>query len=88
MKLLENMAEIWANVLEKLGKAWWVEIITQSPRCIYYFGPFPNAKAAIDAQPGYIEDLEQEAVQGIIINIKRCQPQKLTIFEDEEFEYI
>jgi Domain of unknown function (DUF1816) len=88
MNLLENSAEIWTDVLEKIGRAWWVEIITKSPSCIYYFGPFPNANTALLAQSGYIEDLEQESPEEIAVNIKRCQPQKLTIVNDSEPECI
>lgn len=88
MKLLNNAAEIWTAVLEKNGRAWWVEIVTQIPKCTYYFGPFPSSRAAQLAQSGYIEDLEQEAAQGIAVKLKRCQPQKLTFFADELVENV
>lgn len=67
------------------GKAWWIEIQTDSPRCIYYFGPF-NAEAEAEmARAGYIEDLEQEGAQHIKAAIKRCRaPQNLTIDDSEE----
>jgi Domain of unknown function (DUF1816) len=84
MKLPEMSSEIWTDVLDKMGQAWWVEIMTQSPSCTYYFGPFVNTKAAQLAQPGYVEDLEQEATQVIAVNIKRCHPKEVTIVEDDE----
>ncbi|MEI6064995.1 MAG: DUF1816 domain-containing protein, partial [Pseudanabaena sp. ELA748] len=31
---------VFTSVLEKLGLAVWVEIVTDAPRCTYYFGPF------------------------------------------------
>ncbi|NHC36008.1 DUF1816 domain-containing protein [Scytonema millei] len=33
---------------------------------------------------GYVEDLKSEAAQGIQIEIKRCQPSELTVFNEEE----
>jgi Domain of unknown function (DUF1816) len=65
-----------------LGLAWWVEIVTQSPRCTYYFGPFLNYAEALDAKSGYVEDLEGEDAQGISVVIKRCKPTELTISDD------
>lgn len=57
---------------------WWVEISTNYPLCIYYFGPFDNREEAQISQTGYVEDLQEEGAQGISINIKQCQPQALT----------
>jgi hypothetical protein len=66
-----------------LALDWWVEIVTIQPRCIYYFGPIVNLQEAQLSLPGYTEDLEREGAQGINIQLKRCQPQALTVFEDE-----
>lgn len=68
------------------GFAWWVEIATERPKCLYYFGPFSSATEAKQAQAGYIEDLEQEGSQGIKVNVKWCQPKELTI-DEEQFTY-
>lgn len=76
------MKEALTNLLNFLGLAWWVEIITDKPRCTYYFGPFSDAKSAQIAKGGYLEDLEQEGAQGIAVNIKRCKPTDLTIADD------
>jgi hypothetical protein len=65
------------------GSAWWVEITTERPKCLYYFGPFNSAKEAKQAQAGYIEDLEQEGSQGITVAVKWCQPQELTVDEEQ-----
>ncbi|MEG3847370.1 DUF1816 domain-containing protein [Microcoleus sp. herbarium19] len=67
---------------------WWVEIVTDSPRCTYYFGPFDTDKEASSNTPGYIEDLESEGAKRVSIRIKRCQPQDLTIYEDRVSEGI
>ncbi|MDJ0620827.1 MAG: DUF1816 domain-containing protein [Calothrix sp. MO_192.B10] len=82
MTLQRILTEIQIDILEKIGKAWWLEITTQIPSCIYYFGPFASTEAAQFAQLGYIEDLKQEGAQGIATHIERCQPQRLTICED------
>jgi hypothetical protein len=82
-KFLEISEEFFTSYLEMTGKAWWVKIITKKPDCIYYFGPFTSHREAQLSQLGYLEDLEQERPQLIAIEIKQCQPEELTIFEDE-----
>ena len=68
--------------MQEFSTAWWVEINTASPRCIYYFGPFDTDVEAKTAYPGYIEDLDGEGAQGIVVIIKRCKPDALTIFDE------
>ena len=58
---------------------WWVEIHTNNPQCTYYFGPFETALEARNLQAGYVEDLQQEQAQILTVQIKQCQPQKLTL---------
>lgn len=65
--------------LEQLGLAWWIEVITNNPYCIYYFGPFGSIQQAQLYQAGYIEDLEQENAQIVSVMIQQQQPQYLTI---------
>jgi hypothetical protein len=71
-----------ASVLNQLGLAWWVEVTTQSPTCVYYFGPFTSAQEAQEELPGYLEDLGHEGAQHIQASVKRCKPAELTIFDD------
>lgn len=73
------MKETWTNILQMLGLAWWVEVVTESPYCTYYFGPFATAQEAEASCSGYVEDLEQEGARGIRVDIKRCKPMMLTI---------
>ena len=77
-----NFKELSTNIFHNFGLAWWIEIATQNPRCIYYFGPFLSLQEAKAAISGYVEDLEQEGAQGIAINVKRCKPDALTIADD------
>lgn len=63
--------------------AWWVEINTAVPRCTYYFGPFDSEKEAQLYRSGYVEDLYHEEARDIIAVVKQCQPDILTIFQDE-----
>ncbi|MFM7423958.1 MAG: DUF1816 domain-containing protein [Elainella sp.] len=76
------MNDFWLDTLEFLGLAWWVEITTESPSCVYYFGPYGSSSQAKAAQPGFVADLEQEGARGIKVNIKRCKPAQLTIFDE------
>jgi Domain of unknown function (DUF1816) len=72
----------FASLLNRLGLAWWVEVTTRTPSCVYYFGPFTSSKEAEAELPGFLEDLEYEEAQGIQAVVKRCQPSELTIFDD------
>ncbi|MEH2264674.1 DUF1816 domain-containing protein [Nostoc sp.] len=77
-----NLKEVLINTFDYLGLAWWVEIVTQNPRCTYYFGPFLSSSDARLSSNGYIEDLESEGATGISVRVKRCKPNTLTIAED------
>lgn len=74
-----KIQDVWTDILNFLGQAWWVEILTTQPQCTYYFGPFASINEANVAIPGYVEDLESELAQNIQTYIKRCKPSILTI---------
>ncbi len=76
------MKETLLQLLNLLGFAFWVEIGTTIPRCTYYFGPFLSKAEAEAAKAGYLEDLLGEGAQGIQVEIKRCKPKNLTIFDE------
>ena len=76
------MKEKFLQLLDFLGLAFWVEIGTTVPRCTYYFGPFISKAEAIGTKDGYLEDLLEEGAQGIQVQVKRCKPKNLTIFEE------
>lgn len=65
--------------MQGLNTPWWAEITTVKPRCVYYFGPFKTSAEAKAAYPGYIEDLNDEGAEGIVVVVKRCNPKELTI---------
>lgn len=69
-----------SNLFGGFMNPWWVEISTADPKCLYYFGPFETESEAILHKDGYIEDLEQEGAQQIIVEVKRCaEPEQLTV---------
>ncbi len=70
---------MWTNLLQALGLAWWVEVKTVSPHCVYYFGPFASSAEAEASKPGYVEDLERESAEGITVSVRRGKPNELTI---------
>ena len=84
MRIIENIKQVFIGFRKGINTAWWAEITTNSPRCTYYFGPFQSYDEAKQAYPGYIEDLNSEGAQGIVVVIKRCQPEFLTICEEPE----
>lgn len=84
MTFWNDIKESLTNLFQGFGWAWWVEIVTHSPHCTYYFGPFLSSKEAEAAKAGYVEDLEQEGATGIDVQIKRCKPENLTISDEGE----
>lgn len=76
------MRDFFTNLLQRVGAAFWVEIATHTPKCTYYFGPFASKQEAENAQAGYVEDLKSEQAQGIVVTVKRCNPSKLTIYDE------
>ncbi len=81
------MKELTIRFLDFFGLACWLEIITEKPKCIYYFGPFLDKKDAQNYLDGYIEDLENEAAEGITFQFKRLKPKVLTIdFEEDDYQ--
>jgi Domain of unknown function (DUF1816) len=78
------MNEFWLNTLEFLGLAWWIEIVTETPSCTYYFGPYLSVTEAKAAQPGFVVDLQQEGAKGIKVEIKRFKPKHLTLFDESK----
>jgi hypothetical protein len=78
-----RLSELSLCLLEHLGLAYWIEIKTDAPECLYYFGPFIHVGEAQKHLPGYLEDLEQEGASNIKFAIVQCKPKKLTVFEEE-----
>ncbi|MDJ0701797.1 MAG: DUF1816 domain-containing protein [Leptolyngbyaceae cyanobacterium MO_188.B28] len=77
------MKNFFGSLVNFVGKEWWVEISTDSPKCVYYFGPFVDQAEADSAKRGYIEDLEREGAQQIRVDVKRCKtPTELTIYDE------
>lgn len=81
------MKDFILKILNLLGLAYWVKIETKIPRCTYYFGPFTSKSEAETAKNGYLEDLKAESAQGIQVEIKRCKPSILTIFDETTEEF-
>lgn len=78
------MKNFLSNLFGSFSKPWWVEIATDQPRCLYYFGPFNSEAEAAQHKGGFIEDLEQEGAQQIDVTIKSCaEPAHLTVIYTE-----
>lgn len=82
MKLLHIIKQILIGFFEGLKTAVWIEVTTDAPRCTYYFGPFDSSGEAQAYCPGYIQDLTSEGAVGIKFQIKRCNPNILTVCEE------
>ncbi|MDG2989693.1 DUF1816 domain-containing protein [Candidatus Synechococcus calcipolaris G9] len=77
-----------ADRTNEIGLAWWVKVLTRSPQCTYYFGPFLTAAEADKEKAGYIDDLRSEGAEGIEAIVQRCRPENLTIDEDSPKKYL
>ena len=78
------MKTMFSNLLDRIlspfSKAWWVKVSTSQPGCTYYFGPFDEEQEAMQAKPGFVEDLEQEGAQSIQASVLLCsKPKELTV---------
>ncbi|MEO0541052.1 MAG: DUF1816 domain-containing protein [Cyanobacteria bacterium P01_A01_bin.105] len=74
------MKSFFGNLLGVFTNSWWIQISTDQPQVIYYFGPFDSEEEAAQYQGGYIEDLEQEGAQGIrTLTTRRDEPEELTV---------
>ncbi|WP_233258197.1 DUF1816 domain-containing protein [[Phormidium] sp. ETS-05] len=62
---------------------WWVEIVTLEEPCTYYFGEFETKHEAEEAKHSYIQDLREEGHQNMLVQIRLCLPEKLTVSEAE-----
>ncbi|MGD1901051.1 MAG: DUF1816 domain-containing protein [Geitlerinemataceae cyanobacterium] len=77
------MKELFLNIKQALGRAWWVKISTKSPACVYFFGPFVSEAEALAAEPGYVDDLKEEGAADMTVEVLRCkQPSELTVFDE------
>ncbi len=43
------MKEFLISSLNLFGLAYWIEIVTETPQCTYYFGPFLTEQEALEA---------------------------------------
>ena len=74
------MKNFFNSIFGFFSNSWWVKITTAEPNCIYYFGPFSSEAEALQARPGYIEDLEEEGAERIHTSLqKSAEPEELTI---------
>ncbi len=78
------LKKLFINLSQLSQGKWWIEVIATHPLCTYYFGPFNNAQEAEAMRPGYLQDLYGEGVHSLQVCIKRCQPTRLTIFDDDD----
>ena len=79
------MRRLLSPFFKLLGWAYWIEIVTEVPRCTYYFGPFENRREAEEESLGYVEDLKDEEAVGIRVTIeRRATPTELTVFQDDD----
>ncbi len=78
------MKEMLTTLLNSIGLAHWVKIISDDPQCTYYFGPFLSLDEAHTAQAGYVEDILGEGAKVVKIETMRCKPHTLTIYDETQ----
>ncbi|MEO1744259.1 MAG: DUF1816 domain-containing protein [Cyanobacteria bacterium J06629_9] len=66
--------------MRSVSQDWWIEMVTASPQCVYFFGPFETIDKAACAEAGYTEDLNQEGAKVVKVTIEqRSTPGELTV---------
>jgi hypothetical protein len=73
----------YANNNKNSELAWWIEVGTFNPICVYFFGPFADKAEAESYKEGFFQDLESENARILYSNVKYCQPRQLTIDGNE-----
>ena len=62
------------------GKSWWLEILAASPSRGYYFGPFDSENDAVQEQLRYVQTIEREGREVLLVSIVRREaPAERTI---------
>jgi hypothetical protein len=69
--------------ITKSDLAWWLEVGTLNPLCIYYFGPFEIEQEAFRAKQGFLQDLRNENSIIVFARCNFCKPRQLTIHQNE-----
>jgi hypothetical protein len=82
-RFLTWFSRLLARFLPAANADWWLKVKTQSPSCIYYFGPFESKEEARLSQSGYLEDLMDEGAQKIKTAVEKARPQQLTCCASE-----
>ena len=82
-EVISRFATGFKTIFSHNRSPYWIEITTDRPHCIYYFGDFASYREAKKMEKGYVEDLVAEQASGITTKIKRCSPTNLTITEEE-----
>lgn len=60
-----------------------MEIVTVEEPCTYYFGEFETKQEAEMAKHGYMEDLLAEGHHNMLVQIRLCLPENLTVWQQE-----
>jgi Domain of unknown function (DUF1816) len=60
---------------------WWIELKTENPSYLYYFGPFSTPNEAEKLKLGYIQDLAEEKAKVTAATVLWCKPKQLTCGE-------
>ena len=85
MNITNTLAKLLDKLVIRAAKIpYWIEIKTENPKCIYYFGHFDSSLAAKLMSKGYVKDLNDENAKVVSLKLKQCQPKQLTIIETEE----
>jgi Domain of unknown function (DUF1816) len=77
------MSLVFSTTTAKPDLAWWLEVGTLKPFCVYYFGPFETEQEVAQSKHGFLQDLRNEQSMIIFSRSNFCQPRQLTIHQNE-----
>ncbi len=81
------MKNFFSGLLNFFSNPWWVKVTTAEPNCVYYFGPFDNEAEAVQAEHGFVEDLQGEGALQIQTSLQNIPaPKELTIEIDKALQ--
>ncbi len=78
---MENLIN---QVFSLLNQSWWLEIMAASPSCGYFFGPFESESEALEEQLRYVNDIERQGREVLLVSVvRRPAPEKRMVHYSE-----
>ena len=81
------MKGLLSNLFGVFTQDWWIKVDTGNPVCTYYFGPYTHKGEAEAEVDGFLADLRSENAVILNTEVKRDNPQEVTVYQEEGKDY-